>query len=383
MYTVSQPWRMFAQCVIGRSTVDRDPEGVAVSQTHLYPLVTRPRFAHPIWGGTFLATWLDLPLPHPERLGEIWLVYDTNPIREGPLAGKTLAQVTDAFGAALVGERTVARYGADFPLLAKFIDAADRLSIQVHPDDAYAHTYEAASGFHGKTEAWYILHAAPDADVVYGLARHSNRAELAAAIAAGELEPLLRRLPVAPGDTVFVPAGTLHAINAGIVLFEIQQKSDLTYRVYDYGRIDAATGQPRTLHIDKALDVTDYAPAPRGVVPPLSLAEGRDLLVACASFALERLTIAAPVEYPVDPATFEILTVIAGSATLRWNVGARDLRRGEAVVVPACLGGYTLLPAGEVRILRAYVPDLDALHDECARRGLDSARIAETVVETG
>lgn len=383
MYTVSQPWRMFAQCVIGRSIVDRDPEGVAVSQTHLYPLVTRPRFAHPIWGGTFLATWLDLPLPHPERLGEIWLVYDTNPISEGPLAGKTLAQVTDAFGAALVGERTVARYGADFPLLAKFIDAADRLSIQVHPNDAYAHTYEAASGFHGKTEAWHILHAAPDADVVYGLARRSNRAELAAAIAAGELEPLLHRLPVAPGDTIFVPAGTLHAINAGIVLFEIQQKSDLTYRVYDYGRIDAATGKPRTLHIDKALDVTDYAPAPRGVVPPLSLAEGRDLLVACASFALERLTIATPVEYPVDPATFEILTVIAGSATLRWNVGARDLRRGEAVVVPACLGGYTLLPASEVRILRAYVPDLDALRDECARRGLDSARIAETVVETG
>jgi Phosphomannose isomerase len=223
--------------------------------------------------------------------------------------------------------------GADFPLLAKFIDAADRLSIQVHPDDAYAHTYEAATGFHGKTEAWHILHATQGADVVYGLARRSNRAELAAAIAAGELEPLLHRLPVAPGDTVFVPAGTLHAINAGIVLFEIQQKSDLTYRVYDYGRIDATTGQPRALHIDKALDVTDYAPALRSVVPPLSLAEGRDLLVACASFALERLTIVAPVDYPVDPATFEILTIIEGSATLRWNSGARALRRGEAVVM--------------------------------------------------
>jgi mannose-6-phosphate isomerase len=352
-----------------------------VSQTHLYPLITRPRFAHPIWGGTFLADRLALPPPRPERLGEIWLVYDTNPIIEGPLAGRTLAQVTNTFGAALVGERTMARYGADFPLLAKFIDAADRLSIQVHPDDAYAHTYEAASGFHGKTEAWHILHATPGADVVYGLARRSNRAELAAAIAAGELEPLLHRLPVAPGDTVFVPAGTLHAINAGIVLFEIQQKSDLTYRVYDYGRIDATTGQPRALHIDKALDVTDYAPALRGVVPPLSLAEGRDLLVACASFALERLTIAAPVEYPVDPATFEILTVIEGAATLRWNSSACALRRGEAVVIPACLGGYTLLPAGEMRILRAYVPDLDALRYEFAQRGVDAGRVAQTVVE--
>ncbi|MGQ9547542.1 MAG: type I phosphomannose isomerase catalytic subunit [Roseiflexus sp.] len=381
MYTLSQPQRLNMR--VGRTIADCDPEGAAVPQTNLYPLITRPRFVNPIWGGTFLAAWLDLPPPHPERLGEIWLVYDTNPIIEGPLAGRTLAQVTDAFGAALIGERTVARYGADFPLLAKFIDAADRLSIQVHPDDTYAHTYEAASGFHGKTEAWHILHATPGADVVYGLARRSNRVELAAAIASGELESLLRRLPVVPGDTVFVPAGTLHAINAGITLFEIQQKSDLTYRVYDYGRIDTTTGQPRALHIDKALDVIDYMPARRGIVPSLSLTAGRDLLVACDAFALERLTIAAPVEYPVDPATFEILTVIEGAATLRWNTGLRAVQRGDSVVIPACLGGYALLPMGSAQILRAYVPDLEALRDECAQRGLDSAQIAETVVEKG
>lgn len=347
----------------------------------LYPLITQPRFAQPLWGGTFLADWLELPQPRSERLGEVWLVYDTNRIIEGPLAGRTLAQVTRDYGAALVGERTMARYGADFPLLAKFIDAADRLSIQVHPDDSYAHTHEAATGFHGKTEAWHILRAAPGADVVHGLARPSSRDELAAAIAAGALEPLLRRLPVAAGDTVFVPAGTLHAINAGIVLFEIQQKSDLTYRIYDYGRVDAATGKPRELHIEKALDVTDYAPAQRGVIPPLPLETGRDLLVACRSFALERLTLTGAVECIVDPATFEILTVIDGAAMLQWGAGERELRRGEAVVIPACLGSYALAPAGETRILRAYAPDLDALRREFARCGVDATRVAETVIE--
>lgn len=352
-----------------------------MSPIDLYPLITQPRLAQPLWGGTFLADWLDLPPPQPERIGEVWLVYDTNPIVEGALAGQTLAQATRDYGAALVGERTIARYGADFPLLAKFIDAADRLSIQVHPDDAYAHTHEAATGFHGKTEAWHILRAVPGADVVYGLAHHGSRDELAAAIAAGSLEPLLRRLPVTTGDTVFVPAGTLHAINAGIVLFEIQQKSDLTYRVYDYGRVDAATGKPRELHIEKALDVTDYTPAPRGVVPPLLLEAGRELLVACRSFALERLAFASVVTRVVDPATFEILTVIEGVATLRWNGGVRELRRGEAAVLPARLGSYVLVPAGETRVLRAYVPDLDALWREFAQRGVDAARVAETVVE--
>lgn len=351
-----------------------------MSSIDLYPLITQARLAQPLWGGTFLARWLELPQPQPERLGEVWLVYDTNSIIDGPLAGKTLAQVTRDYGEALVGRRTIARYGADFPLLAKFIDAADRLSIQVHPDDSYAHTHEADTGFHGKTEAWHILYAAPGADVVYGLARLSNRDELTAAITGGTLEPFLRRLPVAAGDTVFVPAGTLHAINAGIVLFEIQQKSDLTYRVYDYGRIDAATGQLRALHIEKALDVTDYAPAPRGIVPPLQLEAGRDLLVACESFALERLNLTGVVERIVDPATFEILTVVNGSATLRWSDGARHLRRGEAVVIPACLGSYALEPTEEAQILRAYVPDLEALRRECTQRGVDAARVAETVI---
>jgi mannose-6-phosphate isomerase len=324
----------------------------------LYPLRTRPHIVQPLWGGSTLAAWLDLPEPRPERLGEVWLVYDTNEISNGPLAGRTLADLTREHGAALVGTRTLARYGADFPLLAKFIDAADRLSIQVHPDDAYAHTREAASGFHGKTEAWYILAAAPGADVVYGPAKPSSRAEFAAAIESGSLEALMRRLPVQAGDTVFVPAGTVHAINAGIMLFEIQQKSDLTYRVYDYGRRDAKTGQPRELHIEKSLDVADYLPGARGVVPPLALGPGRELLVACELFALERWQVQAAHTGTTDPATFEIHTVIDGTAELAWGGETLVLKRGDALVLPATLGEYALRPlSSEATLLRVTVPD--------------------------
>lgn len=356
----------------------------------LYPLLTDRRLVHPIWGGAELAAWLNLPEPRPQRLGETWQVYDQNPIVNGPLAGRSLADVTRQYGAELVGTRSAARYGADFPLLAKFIDAADRLSIQVHPDDDYAHRHAAATGFHGTTEAWYILSAAPDASVTFGLARRSNRAELEAAVRAGTVEALLRRLPVHPGDVIYVPAGTVHAIGAGIVLFEIQQKSDLTYRVYDYDRREAATGQPRALHLDQAMDVMDFAPWAwdRGIVPPLPLRPGRDLLVACPYFALERWSLDSEQPLITDPATFEIWTVIEGAAALEWAGGtpggspggSLTLARGDSVVLPATLGHYHLRPAAQAELLRVTVPDLE--HDlmrPLRDKGVDAARAALTI----
>ncbi len=348
----------------------------------LYPLLTERRLVSPIWGGTELAAWLNLPAPRPARLGETWQVYDQNTIVNGPLAGRSLCDVTRQYGAALVGTRSVARYGADFPLLAKFIDAADRLSIQVHPNDDYAHRHAADTGFHGKTEAWYILSAAPGAHVTYGLARPSNRAEFEAAVRAGTVETLLRRLPVRAGDVVFVPAGTVHAIGAGIVLFEIQQKSDLTYRVYDYDRRDAATGQPRALHLDQALDVMDFAPAPQSLVPPLPLSPGRELRVACPYFALERWSLEAAQPLPTNPGSFEILTVIDGAAALEWPGGSLPLSRGDSVVVPAALGDFRLQPAAQAEVLRVYVPDLEqGLLAPLREQGLDAARTASTIFQ--
>ncbi|RRR70346.1 MAG: mannose-6-phosphate isomerase [Candidatus Viridilinea halotolerans] len=323
----------------------------------LPPLRTMPRLVEPIWGGQRLAAWLNLAAPRPSRLGESWLVYDANLVVGGPCAGRSLGALAMSYGAALVGTHTVARYGADFPLLAKFIDAADRLSIQVHPDDGYAHRLEAHTGFHGKTEAWYILDALPGASITHGLVQPATREAFAAAVADGSVEQLMAQVPVVPGDVIFVPAGTLHAINAGIMLFEIQQKSDLTYRVYDYGRRDARTGQLRELHLAQALEVSQFTPSAQAKVTPAALGSGRDELVRCPYFALERWTHGAPSELTTDPGSFEIWTVIAGAAEVHWDGGVYAMGRGDALVLPASLGRYRLVLEPEALLLRAYVPE--------------------------
>ncbi|NTU83827.1 MAG: mannose-6-phosphate isomerase [Chloroflexales bacterium] len=347
---------------------------------NLTPLCTECKLVAPIWGGSRLAAWLNLPEPRPARIGETWQVFDTNLVTTGPFRGRSLADLAAEHGPALVGTRTAARYGADLPLLAKFIDANERLSIQVHPDDRYAHSREAHTGFHGKTEAWYILEAVPGATVTYGLSRSCTRDEFAAAVARGSVEAMLCQLPVAPGDVIFVPAGTLHAINAGIVLFEIQQKSDLTYRVYDYGRLDAKTGLPRELHLAKALEVSSFDPTPGGKVAPLPLSPGRDLLIACPYFALERWSSNAPMAGATDPGTLEILTVIGGRGELGWPAGSLPLARGDSVVLPATFGDWTITPGlGAFTLLRAYVPDLDTLAAEARRIAGDEQRAAEVV----
>jgi mannose-6-phosphate isomerase len=288
----------------------------------LDPIILERKLDSRLWGGDTLGGWLGL---------------------------------AQEYGADQVGARNYARGGADFPLLAKFIDAADHLSIQVHPDDAYAHTVEAASGFHGKTEAWYILHAEPGADLIHGLSAPTNRDAFAAALRDGSLMSLMRRVPAVAGTTVFVPAGTIHAINAGIMLFEIQQKSDLTYRVYDYDRRDAQ-GHLRELHVDRALDVSNFGEQPPAVIDPRPIDDVRTLLVTCAYFTMERWEVALPFGTSVDPGSFDILTVIDGATELAWEGGARRIARGESLVLPASLGAYRLTPADKATLLRCYVP---------------------------
>lgn len=353
-----------------------------MTETPLYPLLTERRIVQPIWGGTRLATWLNLPEPHPERIGETWQVYDDNKITNGALAGITLAEATQQYGESLIGTRTITRYGKDFPLLAKFLDADQPLSIQVHPNDEYAHTHESTTGFHGKTEAWYILEATPGASVLYGLKAPISKSDFAEAIATDTVEPLFHRLPVQAGDMVFVPAGTIHAIDAGITLFEIQQKSDLTYRVYDYGRRDARTGQLRELHIEKALAVSDLTPAAYQTIPPLHLDEQRVLLVACPYFALERWTLATPYSATTSSVSLEILTVVGGKGVLQWAEGEIALYEGDSVVLPASLGTYTLVPdGGALELLRVHVPDIAAEYvAPLEAQGMAATQIQETVV---
>lgn len=320
----------------------------------LAPVLLERKLDSRIWGGDTLGPWLGLATA-PAHLAESWQVYEHNRVAVGPFTGRTLGDLVQEFGAALVGTRSFERWGADFPLLAKFIAAADDLSVQVHPDDDYAHSVEAATGFHGKTEAWHILQAAPGAQVIHGFRAATDRARFAAAIKNNTLLDLLRFVPVTAGDTIFVPAGTVHAINKGILLFEIQEKSDLTYRVYDYDRRDAA-GQLRALHLDRSLDVSNYQAAPPAKQPPQPLENGRTLLVTCPYFTMERWQLAAQQNAATDPATFEILTVIDGAATLTAQNEALDLPRGTSVVLPASLGAYRLAPHPNATLLRCYVP---------------------------
>lgn len=340
----------------------------------LYPLRLERKLDHRLWGGSRLAAWFGLPQPWPTDLAESWQVYAENRVLNGPLAGRTLAAIARDYGPTLLGTLSPRHYGHDFPLLAKFIDANDRLSIQVHPDDAYAHTVEAHTGFHGKTEAWYIIAAEPGAGLVYGLRRATTPAEFRQAVAEGCLEELIHIVPVQAGDVIFVPAGTLHAINAGILLFEIQQTSDLTYRVYDYGRRDGQ-GRLRELHLDKALAVLDFRPAGPAQVPPLPLAPGHDLLVACPYFALERL---CGGEYTLAPrpTSFEIHTLIAGRA----EIAGETLAPGESLLLPADREACTVQLSADGVLLRCYVPDLaDELWPRLQALGYDEARITHTI----
>jgi mannose-6-phosphate isomerase len=325
----------------------------------IYPLRLDIRYSRRLWGGDRLPEFLGLPAsePGPEPVAEGWLVYAENEVLNGRFAGLTLQRVATGLGVRLLGTASIARYGDKVPLLAKFIDAADRLSVQVHPDDAFALTHEAASGHLGKSEAWYVLDAAPDAHVLWGFRDDVDPDRVRAAVLDGSLPDLMNRVPVAPGAVVYNPAGTVHAIGRGILLFEIQQSSDLTYRLFDYLRRDKA-GRERELHLDRALKVATLAGGNRALRAPSPLAGGWRRLVDCEHFVMD----AAPLDGGAhvgrtDPSSLQILVMTRGAATLRWSGGAEDLSRGAAVVLPASLGRYGLEGDGEVLRCAVVPPD--------------------------
>ncbi|MBD5604557.1 MAG: class I mannose-6-phosphate isomerase [Candidatus Eremiobacteraeota bacterium] len=254
----------------------------------LYPFALEPKERELIWGGTALVSRYGKHADPAARIGESWECYDGNAVRNGPLAGATLADLRTRLGAHLMGGADPL---AEFPLLTKFIDARAALSVQVHPGDAYARRVEHQPN--GKTECWVVLEAEPGAEIVLGWNRATNRAEYLERVREGSLDDVLRRVPARAGDAFYLPAGTLHAIGAGIVLFETQQTSDLTYRIYDYGRTDAA-GKTRELHVDKAADVLAYERSDAAALRALPYElDGlrRSVLVADANFVVERIEV--------------------------------------------------------------------------------------------
>jgi mannose-6-phosphate isomerase len=252
---------------------------------------------------------------------------------------------------------------AYFPILVKFIFPGDNLSIQVHPDDRYAAIHEKAAGGRGKTEMWQVVSAEADAHVLIGLMPKVDREKFLKAVETKRVEEVFVHWRVQPGDTFFVPAGTPHSIGPGMVLCEIQEYSDLTYRVYDYGRVDAH-GRPRELHIQKALDVIEFGRPIFGKVSPLPLplpGSPKTLLTACRHFATERWKIMTRIETSSDDDHFDLYLILTGCGELAWNGGSARYRCGECWFVAASLRRLVINPEEPTELLRSYVPDLKAL----------------------
>ncbi|GIW04672.1 MAG: mannose-6-phosphate isomerase [Thermomicrobiales bacterium] len=314
------------------------------------PIRVAPQLRERVWGGKRLRS-------EGPPVGEAWVIHTDSEIVGGPGSGKTLGALAHAWGESLVGHHVLRRHGATIPLLIKLIDAAEWLSVQVHPDDHTAQELE-GSGHVGKTEAWYVLAAEEHTEIIAGMREHVGAAELADAIVAGTILDHVERLPVRPGQTVFIPAGTIHALGPGILVYEVQQNSDLTYRVYDWGR-PASAG--RELHLRQAVAAANPAARPRSP-EPVRRSQTQETLVSCPYFCLERVTIGpAGTTLQTRGESFHALTVIEGTMTIRTAGGEARASAYESLVIPACTGAYLLTAAGtsRARALVAWVPEGD------------------------
>jgi len=324
-----------------------------------------------IWGGDALVKHYGKPGDPAARLGESWECWDDDAVAGGAFAGETLAAVRAQLGRVLTGPADPAQR---FPVLTKIIDAREALSVQVHPDDAYAQRVEHEPV--GKTECWYILAAEPGAELVLGWTRDTDRAEFERRVADGTLGDILRRVPVAPGETYYLPAGTLHAIGAGIQLFETQQASDLTYRIFDWNRT-GADGKPRELHVAKAADVLDFRATLPGAVTPLAFADAgveRTVAVADPRFAVERLTVPRAGAAIATDGRPLVLMAMAMPLTLGRGAAGIALRAWETAVVPAAAEGVTFAAPGEALLVRVD-PDLGSIRAAAAAAGIALAEL--------
>lgn len=300
----------------------------------MYPVLLKAPLKDYIWGGRRLKDEYGFETDL-EKVSEAWVLSCHKDgecvIENGELKGKTLTDAIALWGDAALGEKA-AKF-TYFPLLIKLIDACDRLSLQVHPDDEYAMRVE---GEYGKTEMWYIVDCDKGANLIYGLTKTIDKAEFERRIRDNTIEEVCNFVPVKKGDVFFIPAGTLHAIGKGILIAEVQQNSNTTYRVSDYGRL-GADGKPRALHIDKAIDVTKTAPPtmPYGAVgetKPVHCGTVRTL-AQCELFTAEHLSLDG--EHTVMSDGFVSAVVLDGNVMFKWNGGEISAKKGQSVFIPA------------------------------------------------
>lgn len=321
------------------------------------PLLFLPLFRSYIWGGRRLASSLQKNLPDSGQWAESWEIVDHGVDQSIVSGGRwkdwSLRQLIESFPDEILGHAVDGVPQPRFPLLLKYLDCNNDLSVQVHPDDEYAGKMETPDL--GKTEAWYIVDVAEDAVLYAGLKPGVDRGQLLDAIEAGRTEECLHVIRPQAGDCVFIPAGTVHALGAGLIVAEIQQASDTTFRLFDWNRVDSE-GKSRPLHIEQALDVIDFQRGPVDSVcrGEIDAANGAQTLVQCDKFALRRLGSGSHAVASDD--RFHILTVPRGSATLNSAGTTLELPLGQSVLLPAACGEAEVVVDDGSVVLHAFVP---------------------------
>ena len=321
----------------------------------LYPLKFEPILKDKIWGGTKLKSLFN-KAAETDKLGESWELSgyenDESVVTNGFLAGNTLPELIEIYMGELIGDSIFDEYGLSFPLLFKLIDANENLSIQVHPGDEVA---AERHNSYGKTEMWYVVDAEPGAELIIGFSEDCSRDEYLDALDEGRVEDLLQKVPVKKGDVFFIPAGLVHAIGKGVVVAEIQQSSDITYRIYDYKRVDDQ-GNERELHTEQALDVINFnaSKEPKTVYTPLM--NEVTPLVSCNYFTTNMLRFNKSIarQYAkID--SFVSYMCLEGNFVIDFGGEKTIVNKGDTILIPASIDELSLIPDAEVTLLEVYV----------------------------
>lgn len=328
---------------------------------NVYPLIFQPIYKPKIWGGQRIFTHFGRPESMQEPVGESWeladLEEDQSTVVDGPAQGRNISDLVSEWGTSLMGH--VSLVDGRFPLLIKFLDAAEALSVQVHPTEEVARRM--GGSVRVKHEAWYVLAAEPGAAIYHGLEPGVDAATFRQAMLSGQVEGVLRRVPVRAGDCCYLPSGTVHALGAGVLVAEIQTPSDVTFRTYDWGRVDPSTGRPRELHLDQAMECIDFGtPSPppmqeRSHVATISTAVTR--LVACPSFNIERVRMSEGTQRDIPYAEPVVWIVLEGKGQVTWKSGRPlEFRKGNVVLLPAALAEGIVSIAEPTQWLEVTVP---------------------------
>ena len=322
----------------------------------LYPLKFSEIFKQKVWGGTRLSSLLNKDFSPLPNCGESWelsgVEKDVSVVRNGFLQGNDLRELAGVYMGDLLGDSVFERFGPNFPLLFKFLDTSAYLSVQVHPDDVFAAKKHQGMG---KTEMWYVLHATPDAEIIVGFREDIDRETFMHHLENKSLREILNVEKPQPGDVYFLPPGRVHAIGAGITLCEIQQASDITYRVYDWDR-PGLDGKPRQLHVKDALDVMDFKAQQTYNTSFEPQADGSVNLVKSKHFTTNLLSFKQAVEmdyFFLD--SFVVYVCLEGKFTLKYPWGSESVQKGDTVLMPAEIKNVEMEPESGCRVLETYI----------------------------